>query len=80
MKCFRDVINQWPSLNEFGADLGITRLLAQQWRRRDSIPAGYWPRLIEKAADRRIKRVTLENLAGMAAQKLADKPKRPEAA
>jgi len=80
MKCFRDVINAWPSLSDFGSDLGITRLLAQQWRRRDSIPAGYWPRLIEKAAERGIAGVAAEALMEFAKQNLARRRDGAEAA
>lgn len=48
-----DIINFWPTLADFAADMGVKRHTARGWKRRNSIPAEYWPELIEKARERR---------------------------
>lgn len=58
-----DLINQWPSLAVFAADLGVPYVTAKAMRRRMSIPASYWSRLVECAAARQLDGVTLEALA-----------------
>lgn len=59
-----DIINLWPSLAEFAADLSVAYGTAKAMRRRKSIPATYWPAIIKAAADREIAGVTLEALVG----------------
>ena len=63
-----DLINLWPSLTLFAEDLGVPYVTAKAMRRRQSIPAGYWSRVVECAVSRNIEGVTLEALAEAVAQ------------
>ena len=67
MDDFPSIIAAWPSLKEFGDDLGVPKGNVKQWRRRRSIPAPYWQRLVDAAQARRIAGITLEKLAALAA-------------
>jgi hypothetical protein len=58
-----DVINLWPSLSEFAADLGIEYGTAKAMRRRGSIPSEYWVAVVKNAERRDLADVTLEALA-----------------
>lgn len=62
-----DIINSWPSLSEFAADLSVEYGTAKAMRRRSSIPAKYWPAVVTKAAEREIDGVTAEALMNGAA-------------
>lgn len=57
-----DIINSWPTLAEFAADLSVEYGTAKAMRRRGSIPPKYWPQIVTKAADREIAGVTAEAL------------------
>lgn len=48
-----DTINLWPTLADFAADVGVKRNTARGWKRRNSIPAKYWPTVLEMARNRR---------------------------
>ncbi len=65
------IIFLWPSLSDFAGDLDIAYGTAKAMRRRGSIPAPYWPRLVAKAAERDLEGVTLEVLAESAARGVA---------
>lgn len=52
--------------------LGLPDVNARQMKFRDSIPPGYWPRVVEAAKERQIKGVTLEALAVLAQAKLVE--------
>jgi len=58
-----DIINLWPSLSDFAADLSIEYGTAKAMRRRGSIPSEYWLALVRCAERRNINDVTLEALA-----------------
>lgn len=62
-----DIINSWPSLAEFAADLSVEYGTAKAMRRRGSIPAKYWPLVVSKAVDREIDGITAEALMNGAA-------------
>ena len=62
-----DLINLWPSLSEFGADLSIEYGTAKAMRRRSSIPPEYWLAMVRSADARGIAEVTLEALAAAVA-------------
>lgn len=64
-----DLINLWPSISAFAADLSVQYGTAKAMRRRNSIPPVHWPTIVEKAKARRIKGVTLEVLALAAASR-----------
>lgn len=55
MVSFRSIIERWPSAEKFGADLGLKYPShARVMKVRNSIPASYWPRVLEAAGIRRI--------------------------
>lgn len=58
-----NMINLWPSLSAFAADLGIQYGTAKAIRRRNSIPAEYWLLAVAKADGRGIAGVSLDALA-----------------
>lgn len=50
---FADILNLWPTLAEFVADMGVPYERAKKWRARGrAIPPRYWPRLIDMAEQR----------------------------
>lgn len=57
------IIDLWPKLSDFAADLDLAYGTAKAMRRRQSIPPNYWSRVVLKAKARNIKNVTLEALA-----------------
>lgn len=65
MRTFTDVINRWPSLSEFAADIGVKYGTAQVMRWRGTIPSDYWKRTSEAAAKRGIDGITVEFLASL---------------
>jgi hypothetical protein len=64
---FRSLIALWPTVAEFSKDIDIPYQTASAMARRDSIDADYWPRVIDKAAERGFENITWELLAKMAA-------------
>jgi hypothetical protein len=66
---FRDVIGRWPTTRAFARDAGCSPTLVRQWRHRDSVPAQYWPQIVEGAARRGIAPVDLRLLAQLAARR-----------
>jgi len=65
---FSDIIALWPTAEAFAADVSVSGVLARQWRRRNNIPSAHWVRVVEAARARGFADVTLELLAGIAAQ------------
>lgn len=57
-----DIINLWPSLSDFAADLAVGYGTAKAMRRRESIPSEYWLSAVRAAESRGIV-LTLEDLA-----------------
>jgi hypothetical protein len=75
---FREVIAHWPTTRAFARDAGCSPTLVRQWRHRDSVPAHYWPRIVEGAGRRGIVSVDLRLLAQLAAKRrTADSVVRP---
>lgn len=76
-KSYKQVIDAWgkdggtvaDALRAFAADIQITDNTAKQMRRRDSIPANYWPRVAAKAASRGISGVSIDLLAELRSAK-----------
>jgi hypothetical protein len=58
-----EMIDRWPSLTDFAADLGVEYGTAKQMRRRDSIAARYWLGMEQAAKRRGIEGVTVITLA-----------------
>jgi len=73
MDTFADIIDRWPSLQDFADDIGVKYVTAQLMRHRNSIAPNHWKALVSGAEMRRIEGVTLEALAEIAAH---DGPKR----
>lgn len=62
-----DLINLWPSISEFAADLSVEYGTAKAMRRRSSIPSEYWLAVVRSAEARGIVGVSLEALAAAVA-------------
>lgn len=67
-----DLINLWPSLAEFADDLGVPYVTAKAMRRRSSVPASHWMRMVAVASEKGFSGVTLEALALHASQKTVE--------
>lgn len=70
MQSFSDVIAAFGGVVPFRDALGLPDVNARQMKQRDSIPPGYWPRIVEVARERELDGVTLEVLADLAKAKL----------
>lgn len=68
-KSFREVLGLWPQISDAAQDLGLKYDAVAQWVKRDSIPVAYWPRLINAAAARGFKFVSLPILVELAEQR-----------
>lgn len=65
MRTLDDLMGLWPSVSEFGRDIGIKPSHAQTIRVRGSIPVEYWPAIIKAASERGFKGVTAERLMAL---------------
>ncbi len=73
---YTSILSKWPSLEAFGADIGIDGAHARTLKMRDALPSKYWMK-VEKAAKKRgILGVDLKVLAQIAAEKEAQECKR----
>jgi hypothetical protein len=70
MNSFSDIIAAFGGVVPFRDAMGLPDVNARQMKQRDSIPAGYWPRVVDEAAKRSLDGVTLEALAEIARAKL----------
>jgi hypothetical protein len=68
MTTYTEIIDRWPSLTTYAADIGVRYGTAQVMRYRGSIPAKYWKRVVSAAAKRGIEGVTLDLLASIEAE------------
>lgn len=68
MQSFKDVIEKWPNISEFGNDIGVDDNHARTMKQRDSIPAKYWVRVVEGAQRRKIDGINHEVLAHLSSQ------------
>lgn len=75
MSTFRSIIDKWPSISEFAADLGVKYVTAQLMRHRNSIASRHWNNVVIAARRREIAGVTLEVLAAIEAGQPAPEPK-----
>lgn len=81
MRSFSDIIQAFGGVVPFRDAMGLPDVNARQMKQRDSIPDGYWSRVVAEATARNIEGVSLDVLAEIAAGKLKQKfPARAEAA
>lgn len=82
MDSFKGIIDAFGGVVPFRHAMGLKDLNARQMHLRNSIPPGYWPRVVDEAKLRNIEGVTLEALAGIAKAKLEEslRAKNPEVA
>lgn len=57
------LIDLWPTIGHFAADVGCGYEAARQMRRRSSIAPEHWPKVVEASHARQIEGVTFEWLA-----------------
>jgi hypothetical protein len=62
----RDIIDAWPSLQEYAADLGILFNTARGMRQRSSIHFTYWDDVTAAAKRRKIKGINQKILRQLA--------------
>ena len=74
MNTFASIIERWPSLHDFAADIGVAYVTAQVMKHRDSIAAEHWAAVVDGAKNRKIDGVTLELLARIKAEKAGKRP------
>jgi hypothetical protein len=67
----REIIDLWPSLTIYAADLGIDYGLAKAQRHRNSIPDPYRPHVVAAARRRKIAGVTYKTITLTAAARKA---------
>lgn len=65
MNSFRDIIAAWPSRQDMADDLGQPIAAINMWHHRDSIPPPYWYMMVAAAKERKIRRVTTDNIVRM---------------
>jgi len=68
MRSFLDIIKLWPSDTDFARDINVRPNHLQTMKVRESIPAEYWPALVNAARRRRIAGVTLDQLGSLKAK------------
>lgn len=67
----RDIIDAWPTLQDYAADLGVRFNTARGMRQRSSIHWRYWDDVAEAAKRRKIKGVNQKILRELALAKRA---------
>ncbi len=55
-----ELIEKWPTITEFAAEVGCGYEAARQMRRRQSIAPEHWPRVVSVSKERGIDGVTFE--------------------
>ena len=68
---FRAIIDRWPTVAAFAAEVGEKYPTVAAWRQRDSIPPRRWGAVVKAAHARGFTDVTYETLAGAAARTAA---------
>jgi uncharacterized protein YjcR len=66
MNTFKDVIDQWPSVDDLATDLDEKPATVRKWKQRDSIPADRWALLLVAAKNRRIRGIDEVKLVKLA--------------
>tara|TARA_R110000824_G_scaffold393340_1_gene592451 strand:- start:201 stop:416 length:216 start_codon:yes stop_codon:yes gene_type:complete len=70
MNSYKEIIEQWPSAQEFGTDVGVTGSLARVWKSRNTLPPRHWNLVVEKGQARGID-ISLDLLAELAERREA---------
>lgn len=73
MNSFIDIIDAFGGTAPFGEAIGISDSHARAMKARNSIPDGYWMRVVEAARDRNVGGVTLESFAELASVRLRER-------
>lgn len=63
---FAELIELWPSIGAFAADVGVPYETANSWKKRNSIPAKNWPEVIAAGGRRGFDEITAERLINLA--------------
>ena len=71
-KDFLELINQWPNISAFAADLGCEYQTARKMKERNSIAPIHWKKLIAVSKKQGISGVSYEWLAGVKSQETAE--------
>lgn len=66
MKTFRSVIDLWPTYAALAEKLEVSPAAVKQMRRRSSIPAAYWNKLVRGAHEEGISGLSTDVLANLA--------------
>jgi hypothetical protein len=77
MNTFDDLFEKCGGPAQVGRMIGVPTEHATAMKRRGSIPAAYWPKLISSAAEGGIEGISYEALARLAAQRRAVTDHRP---
>lgn len=67
MKSYRDVIRAFGGPSEFAAAIGANANTARSWLHRDSVPPEWWVAVVKAARAKRIRGITFEVMAIIAA-------------
>jgi hypothetical protein len=60
---FAAVLRAWGNnLSDLSKELGVPYATVSSWRRRDSIPSGWFDRIVDAARSQAIRRITLSRL------------------
>lgn len=70
----KQIIDAWPSLEDFSGDAGVSCNTAKQMRKRNNIHSEYWPNIVAGAARRGIVQVTYKALAESQRPRRAESP------
>lgn len=74
------LLERWPSISDFARDIGVKPTHANVMKLRGSIPADYWPAVVDAADKRGIKGVSLETLTEIRRAKFGPPQKQGRAA
>lgn len=68
MNTIDDLMRLWPSISDFGRDIGVKPSHAHVMRARGSIPSEHWQAVIDAAAARGIGGITADSLVRLHAK------------
>jgi hypothetical protein len=70
MQTFSGIIDAFGGPIPYGKAVGIPEFHARTMKSRDSIPPGYWPRVVDAAKESGVQGITFETLAKIAKSKM----------